>query len=184
MNHLNKKQLESGLDHIRKSPKNKSAVDLIVRRPETEKREILDQGELDIIEGLLGDNWSIRGSRHTADGSADPDMQLNIMNSRVIVLVAQDPDRWHSPGDPDPKTQSSRFSPPSSICCGRLQYLNCGVHSLAFFPAIASNGQIEQYKSPGPKTQEFLRNIAAPRRSYTTAPGILSSPSITVCSLM
>lgn len=95
MNHLNKKQLESGLDHIRKSPKNKSAVDLIVRRPETEKREILDQGELDIIEGLLGDNWSIRGSRHTADGSADPDMQLNIMNSRVIALVAQNPDRWH-----------------------------------------------------------------------------------------
>jgi len=99
MNHLNKKQLESGLDHIRKSPKDQSVLDLIVRRPETEKREILDRGELDIIEGLVGDNWSSRGSRHTADGSSDPEMQLNIMNSRVIALVAQDPDRWHLAGD-------------------------------------------------------------------------------------
>lgn len=99
MTHLSKEQLEAGLDHIRHSPKDNGILDLIVRRPETEEREILDEGTLDITAGLIGDNWLSRGSRHTADGSADPDMQLNIMNSRVIALVAQHPDRWHLAGD-------------------------------------------------------------------------------------
>ncbi len=49
--------------------------------------------------GLLGDNWLARGSRGTTDGSAHPEMQLNIMNSRVIALVAQDPQRWALAGD-------------------------------------------------------------------------------------
>ncbi|MCX6048050.1 MAG: MOSC domain-containing protein, partial [Chloroflexi bacterium] len=35
----------------------------------------------------------------TTDGSSHPDMQLNIMNSRVIALVAQDKDRWALAGD-------------------------------------------------------------------------------------
>ncbi len=42
----------------------------------------------------MGDNWRTRGSSHTADGSSHPDMQLNIMNSRVIALVAQNKERW------------------------------------------------------------------------------------------
>ena len=33
------------------------------------------------------------------DGLAHPDMQLNIMNSRVIALVAQARERWHLAGD-------------------------------------------------------------------------------------
>lgn len=99
MEHLTKQQLESGLDDIRRSPKRDAILNLIVRRPESGKREILDQAELNIAEGLKGDNWSTRGSRHMADNSADPEMQLNIMNSRVIALVAQSPDRWHLAGD-------------------------------------------------------------------------------------
>ena len=99
MNHLSKQQLEAGLDEIRRSPKDNGVLSLIVRRPETEQREILNEGELDLKNGLSGDNWLSRGSRHMSDGSADPDMQLNIMNTRVVALVAQDPDRWHLAGD-------------------------------------------------------------------------------------
>jgi MOSC domain-containing protein YiiM len=33
------------------------------------------------------------------DGSAHPDMQLNIMSARVIDLVAGDKSRWHLAGD-------------------------------------------------------------------------------------
>ena len=40
-----------------------------------------------------------RASRRTPDGSAHPDMQLNIMNARVIALVAQARDRWPLAGD-------------------------------------------------------------------------------------
>jgi len=33
------------------------------------------------------------------DGSAHPAMQLNLMNSRVIALLAQDKERWQLAGD-------------------------------------------------------------------------------------
>ena len=59
----------------------------------------MEVGELDLVAGLVGDNWRTRGSSRTTDGSAHPDMQLNIMNSRVIALVAQEKDRWPLAGD-------------------------------------------------------------------------------------
>ena len=99
MRHLTSEELTAGLVEIRKSPKDKGVLNLIVRRPETEQREVLDEGQLDLAKGLLGDNWLTRGSRGTTDGSAHPEMQLNIMNSRVIALVAQDPQRWALAGD-------------------------------------------------------------------------------------
>ena len=40
-----------------------------------------------------------RGSSRTVDGSAHPDMQLNIMNARVVALVAQAQERWPLAGD-------------------------------------------------------------------------------------
>ena len=97
--HLTTEQLEAGLDDIRDAPKDAGVVHLIVRRPETLGREILDEGQLDSTEGLVGDNWKARGSGQTADGSADPECQITIMNSRVTQLVAQDKDRWHLAGD-------------------------------------------------------------------------------------
>ena len=52
-----------------------------------------------MVEGLVGDNWKVRGSSRTLDGSSHPDMQLNIMNARVIALVAQEKERWQLAGD-------------------------------------------------------------------------------------
>ena len=97
--HLTMEQLEARLNDIRDAPKDAGVVHLIVRRPETLEREILDEGQLDTAEGLVGDNWRARGSGQTADGSADPECQITIMNSRVTDLVAQDKDRWHLAGD-------------------------------------------------------------------------------------
>jgi hypothetical protein len=97
--HLTMSELEVGLDEIRQSPKDEGELVLIVRRPETDEREVLIEGELDLEEGLVGDNWRARGSSSTPDGSAHPDMQLNIMNSRVIGLLAQERERWQLAGD-------------------------------------------------------------------------------------
>jgi hypothetical protein len=97
--HLSMAELEAGLDEIRKSPKDEGALHLIVRRPEIETREVIEQAELNLTDGLVGDNWKTRGSSRTADGSSNPEMQLNIMNSRVISLVAQDKGRWQLAGD-------------------------------------------------------------------------------------
>ncbi|MGQ0601936.1 MAG: MOSC domain-containing protein [Anaerolineales bacterium] len=97
--HLTMAELEAGLEHIRQSPKDAGVLQLIVHRPQTEAREVLQEAELDQREGLVGDNWRDRGSSRTPDGSAHPDMQLTVMNARVIALLAQQPERWPLAGD-------------------------------------------------------------------------------------
>jgi hypothetical protein len=97
--HLTIEELEGGLDEIRSAPKDQGVLDLIVRRPNVGEREVLRQGELHPKEGLVGDSWIRRASSRTKDGSAHPGMQLNITNSRVIALLAQDKERWALAGD-------------------------------------------------------------------------------------
>jgi hypothetical protein len=97
--HLTMPELEAGLEEVRRSPRDHGELKLIVRRPAEEQREILQEAELDLIHGLVGDTWNIRGSSRTSDGSSHPDMQLNIMNARAVALIAQDPDRWQLAGD-------------------------------------------------------------------------------------
>jgi hypothetical protein len=99
LQHLTMEALEAGLEWIRQSPRDEGALEMIVRRPRTGEREVLTEGELDPVAGLVGDTWRTRGSPRTPDGSSHPGMQLNIMNSRVIALVAQNRDRWQLAGD-------------------------------------------------------------------------------------
>lgn len=97
--HLTMSELENGLDHIRGAPKDGGVLEMIVRRPGVDEREVLEEGQLDVQEGLVGDSWKVRGSSRTEDGSAHPDMQLNIMNARVIDLIARGRERWQLAGD-------------------------------------------------------------------------------------
>lgn len=99
MRHLTKAELEAGLPHVQASPKDGGALEMLVRRPETNARETLDEGVLDLADGLVGDNWRTRGNPATEEGAADPEMQLNIMNARVAALVAGSRERWPLAGD-------------------------------------------------------------------------------------
>lgn len=98
--HLTTAQLEAGFDAIRQSPKDEGELQLIVRRPRAGERETLEEGQLDLVEGLAGDTWRFRASSRSADRkSPHPDMQLTVMNARAVALVAQDPARWALAGD-------------------------------------------------------------------------------------
>ena len=97
--HLTTEELEARLEDIYLSPRDNGRVEMIVRRPDVEAREVLSEARLDLEDGLVGDNWKVRGSTSTPDGSAHPEMQINIMNSRVIALLAQDRERWQLAGD-------------------------------------------------------------------------------------
>jgi hypothetical protein len=99
MQHVELEALEAGLAGVRRAPKDAGTVELIVRRPTENERELLDEAELDTGEGMVGDNWRIRGSRASEDGSAHPDLQLTLMNARVTALVAQTRERWALAGD-------------------------------------------------------------------------------------
>ena len=63
MKHLTAAELEAGLAHVQASPEDGGALEMIVRRPQTNAREALDEGMLDLAEGLVGDNWRTKGSQ-------------------------------------------------------------------------------------------------------------------------
>lgn len=97
--HLTTEELHAGLAGIRRSPGDDGVLELIVRRPGIGEREVLSEGHLDLVEGLVGDTWKSRPSSRTPDKSPHPDMQINIINARLIALVAQHRERWPLAGD-------------------------------------------------------------------------------------
>ena len=97
--HRTTADLEAALAHLRSAPSDVGVVDLVVARPAEGERNVLAVGELHPDHGLVGDNWGQRGSRRTEDGSAHPDMQLNVINARLSTFVAVDPERRALAGD-------------------------------------------------------------------------------------
>ena len=89
--HLDPDQLEAGLSHVEAAPLNDGRLEMIVRRPAEDERELLDEAALSTTEGLVGDNWVL--------GKANLDCQLTLMNSRSAQLVAQARERWALAGD-------------------------------------------------------------------------------------
>ncbi len=92
-------ELIAALERIRQSPADHGRLEMIVRRPAIDHREVLSEGQLDAADGLVGDNWKAKPSSRTPDHSPHPDMQLNVMNSRVIELLAGTRERWALAGD-------------------------------------------------------------------------------------
>ncbi|MBI2569269.1 MAG: MOSC domain-containing protein [Candidatus Schekmanbacteria bacterium] len=99
MIHAGIDELEAELDFIRQSPPDGGAVELIVRRPDQNEREVLVAGELTRESGLVGDNWGTRGGAGSTASGPHPDRQIAIMNARVIAAVARSRERWQLAGD-------------------------------------------------------------------------------------
>ena len=91
--------LTAGLDEVRRSPATTGVLELIVRRPRTDVREVVEVAELDVAEGLVGDGWQARGSTNTEDGSAELERQLTLANARLMALVAREKRHWPPAGD-------------------------------------------------------------------------------------
>jgi len=97
--HLTREELEAGVGDIRRAPKDEGVLHMIVRRPNVDERELLDEAQLSVDEGVVGDTWRLRSSSRMPDGGPHPDMQLNIIGTRAIALIAQDRARWALAGD-------------------------------------------------------------------------------------
>lgn len=91
--------MDDCLDDIRASPADVGRVELIVCRPAAGARQVLDEAELDVRRGLVGDNWLRRPSSSTRDGKANPLKQITLMNARAAAAVAGDRARWPGAGD-------------------------------------------------------------------------------------
>jgi MOSC domain-containing protein YiiM len=88
MAHRTSTELDALLDHVLAAPAEQGTVTMVVRRPAEDAREILGVGRLTVADGLEGDDWKHRGSSRTPDGGPHPDMQLNVISSRVIAALA------------------------------------------------------------------------------------------------
>jgi GNAT superfamily N-acetyltransferase len=97
--HRTADELAAFLPALDASPRDVGTLRAVVRRPAPGQRQVLEVGHLDVADGLVGDTWKERGSRRTPDGSAHPDMQLNLMNHRLIEFLARDPGREALAGD-------------------------------------------------------------------------------------
>ena len=97
--HLTAMEIENSIHHVLASPKDAGLLELIVCRPKDNKREIVESGTLDMLHGLVGDNWLTRGSSRTTDGMGHPEMQLNVMNYRFAELIAGHRGRVQLAGD-------------------------------------------------------------------------------------
>lgn len=92
-------ELAAGLHEVRAAPADAGTIEMIVVRPEVGVRHQPATASLTVDDGVVGDSWRIRGSRHTTDGSAEVARQLTIMNARATALVAGDRERWALAGD-------------------------------------------------------------------------------------
>jgi MOSC domain-containing protein YiiM len=89
--------LEAGLEHLRATPQDEGVVELIVRRPAEGEREVVEEAELDLAEGLVGDSWQARG--RSGGRPSNTNAQVTVMNARATALVAGDRERWPLAGD-------------------------------------------------------------------------------------
>jgi hypothetical protein len=99
MEHRTSEELTAALAQIQQSPATTGTVELIVRRPAEDEREVLEGCNLDLEVGLVGDAWLTRGSKAMPDGSANPDAQLTLMNARAAEAITGSRERWPLAGD-------------------------------------------------------------------------------------
>lgn len=97
MAHLDRERLDAGRDHVLASPADSGTVQMIVARPAVDERAVLEEGELVVGAGLVGDNYL---DRYPNRPEPHPEAQLNLMNARCVDLVADgDRARWPLAGD-------------------------------------------------------------------------------------
>ena len=97
--HRSKEELAAALEGIRQAPADTGTLELIVRRPRVDEREVLAEASLDLVEGLVGDDWIHRGSRGMSDGGPNPLAQVTVMSARAVEAGAGDRERWPLAGD-------------------------------------------------------------------------------------
>jgi MOSC domain-containing protein YiiM len=86
-------ELWADLDHVRAAPREEGMLELIATRPAVGERDVLEEAELDVEHGVIGDSWSRRGKR------PNPKSQVAIMSARAAAMIAGEREHWALAGD-------------------------------------------------------------------------------------
>jgi len=85
-------ELQEGLTHILGSPREGGRLEMVVRRPTEDEREVVDEARIERGRGVVGDRW-------ISESKPSPEAEVTLMNARCVALLAGDVDRWPLAGD-------------------------------------------------------------------------------------
>ena len=97
--HLNFKELSAGLPALRQSPRSGGTLEAITVRPAENERVSLEECGLSPEGGVHGDSWAKECWLTLEDGRPHPDVQVTLINARLLDLLAGDRSRWSLAGD-------------------------------------------------------------------------------------
>lgn len=87
------------MDWVLAAPGTAGRVEALVVRPAVDQRESLNQVMFSPEQGVAGDNWSASCWKKLPTGKSDPEVQVAIMNARMIEVLTRDRSRWPLAGD-------------------------------------------------------------------------------------
>jgi len=85
-------ELQGGLAHILGSPRDEGSLEMVVRRPTEDEREVVAEARIERGRGVVGDRW-------VSEPKPSPEAEVTLMNARCVALLAGDVDRWPLAGD-------------------------------------------------------------------------------------
>jgi len=85
-------ELQEGLTNILGSPRDEGRLEMVVRRPAEDEREIVSEARIERGRGVVGDRW-------ISEPKSSPEAEVTLMNARCVALLAGDVDRWPLAGD-------------------------------------------------------------------------------------
>lgn len=85
-------ELNAGLASIAGSPPDEGRLEMVVRRPAEDEREVVTEARIEPGRGLVGDSWSSRAK-------VSPEAEVTLMNARCTALLAGTKERWPLAGD-------------------------------------------------------------------------------------
>ena len=97
--HRTETEILEGLAEVEKAPSDNGLLEAIVIRPGSEERLSLQDCRHSPEGGTEGDAWARGCWLKLPDGSPHPDVQICIMSSRMINLLAGEKHRWELAGD-------------------------------------------------------------------------------------
>jgi MOSC domain-containing protein YiiM len=89
-------RIDARLASVHEAPVDNGRLELIVRRPAVDEREVVQDARLDLELGLIGDRWATRDKEKTPAYLA---AQLTLISTRLLAAIEPDRGRWPVAGD-------------------------------------------------------------------------------------
>lgn len=92
-------EIETRFDWVLAAPRDVGCVESVVVRPVKNQRSSLNQVMFSPEQGVEGDNWLTDCWKKLPSGESDPEVQVAIMNARMIEVLTRDKNLWPLAGD-------------------------------------------------------------------------------------